>query len=142
MTLTPVQKQKLQQIGKKYNLKLILLHGSYARERARKGSDLDVAVLGNKVIEFKTLLKIHYDLSDVFGDNRERELDIKSLHNVTPLFCFEVMKDGILLFGKLIDYYSFKIYAQRNFQESKGLFNLLDVLVRKRQEYLMQTYVE
>ncbi len=102
---------------------------------------MDVAVLGKEPIKFDILLKIHYDLTDVFDDNRERELDVKSLHNVMPLFCFEVMRHSILLFGKSMDYRSFKIYAQRNFQESKGLFELLDVLVRKRQKYLMQTYV-
>jgi len=142
MIIAKAQKQKIKKIGKKYSLKLILLHGSYATGKIKSGSDLDIAVLGRKLIEFKTLLKIHFDLAKILGDNRQRELDLKSLHNVNPLFRFEVMRDSILLFGKTFDYYSFKAYAFRNFQESQSLFELLGKMIEKKQKYLMEAYVK
>ncbi|MCK4540152.1 nucleotidyltransferase domain-containing protein [Candidatus Parcubacteria bacterium] len=53
------QKWKIGEIEKKFNLKLILLHGSFASGKNKFGSDLDIAVLGKKPIEFEKLLKIH-----------------------------------------------------------------------------------
>lgn len=142
MFITKEQKQKIEEIGRKYNLKLILLHGSYATGKIKPGSDLDVAVLGKKPIEFEELLKIHGDLANIFGDNRERELDLKSLHKINVLFRFEVMRYSVLLYGNLIDYYSFKAYAFRDFQDSQSLFYLLGKLIKKRQKYLMEAYVK
>ena len=140
MRITTDQKQKIKEIGGKYNLKLILLHGSFATGKNKIGSDLDIAVLGNKPIEFKKILEIHYDLAKIFGDDQKRELDLKSLHNINPLFRFEVMRDSILLYGKLFDYFSFKAYAFRDFQDSQDLFNLLGRMIAKRQKYLTKTY--
>jgi len=135
--LSPIEK-----IGRKYNLKMILLYGSYASGKIKVGSDLDVAVFGQEPIKMDKLLEIHNDLADVFGDSRERELDLKSLHDVNPFFRFEVMRHSVLLYGNLTDYYSFKSYAFRDFQDSQSLFNLLGRIVRKRQKYLVKTYVK
>ena len=140
MLLTKKQKEKIDQIGKKYNLRLILLYGSFARGENHPGSDFDIAILGKKPIDFNTQLDIYAEMSDIFGDNRDRELDVKSLHNVNPLFRFYVMRDSILLFGKTVDYYSFKAYAFRDYQESQSLLKLMDILIHKRQKYLLKNY--
>ena len=78
MKLTKLEKQEIKKIGKKYNLKLIILHGSYATGKARINSDLDIAIIGKKLIDFRKLAKIYSALSKVLGDNIERELDIKT----------------------------------------------------------------
>ena len=140
--LSPKQKQGIEKIGRKYNLKLILVHGSYITGRIKTGSDLDIAVLGKKPIKMDDLLEIHSDLADIFGDSQERELDLKSLHEVNPFFRFEVMRHSVLLYGDPVDYYSFKAYAFRDFQDSQSLLNLLGKMIRKRQKYLMETYVQ
>ncbi|MBU4451109.1 MAG: nucleotidyltransferase domain-containing protein [Actinobacteria bacterium] len=49
MKLTELEKQKIKKIGNKYNLKLILLHVSYATGKVRHYSDLDIAVIGKKL---------------------------------------------------------------------------------------------
>ena len=140
--LSPKQKQEVGKIGRKYNLKMILLYGSYATSKIKSSSDLDIAVLGKKPIKMDELLEIHSDLADIFGDSRERELDLKSLHDVDPFFRFEVMRHSVLLYGDPVDYYSFKAYAFRDFQDSQSLLNLLGKMIRKRQKYLMETYVQ
>ena len=58
MRLTEEQQQKIEEVGRKYRLKFILLHGSYATNKIRRGSDLDIALLGEKPIEFEELLAI------------------------------------------------------------------------------------
>jgi predicted nucleotidyltransferase len=142
MLLTKAQKQKIDQIGKKYNLRLILLFGSFSRGEARPESDLDIAILGQEPISFDTLLRIYSEMPFVFDNdgNKRRDLDLVSLHDVNPLFRFYVMRDSILLYGKSIDYYSFKAYAFRDYQESQSLLKLMDILINKRQKYLLKNY--
>lgn len=140
MLLTKKQKEKINQIGKKYNLKLILLYGSFARGENHPGSDLDIAVLGKESINLGTLLDIYYEMCLIFGNDPLGELDLSSLHDVNPLFRFYVMRDSMLLFGKTVDYYSFKAYAFRDYQESHSLLELMNTLIYKRQKYLLKNY--
>lgn len=140
MLLTKKQKEKINQIGKKYNLKLILLYGSFARGENHPGSDLDIAVLGKESINLGTLLDIYYEMCLIFGNDPLGELDLSSLHDVNPLFRFYVMRDSMLLFGKTVDYYSFKAYAFRDYQESHSLLKLMNTLIYKRQKYLLKNY--
>jgi predicted nucleotidyltransferase len=140
MQLTQEQQQKIEEVGRKYCLKFILLHGSYATNKIRRGSDLDIALLGEKLIEFEELLAIYSDLAEIFGDNPQRELDIKSLHKADPLFCYQVAKDSQLLYGDLTDFNEFKAYAFSNYFDSKDLFHLENILIQKFQNYLNQKY--
>jgi len=141
MQLTKGQKIKIEETGKKFDLKLMILYGSYAKETPRKGSDLDIAVLGKKPIDLETELKLYSALAEVFGDSRDRELDVKSLHGVDPFFRYQVMKDGILLYGDSHDFYIFKVYAIRAHQENQKLRRLKELLLKKRQEHLEKLYV-
>ena len=140
MFLTEEQQQKIERVGKKYNLRFILLHGSYATGKIKIDSDLDIALLGKKPIEFDELLAIYSDLSEIFGDNAQRELDIKSLHKTDPLFCYQVAKDSQLLYGDLTDFNEFKAHAFSNYFDSKDLFHLERILIQKFQIYLNEKY--
>lgn len=140
MQLTQEQQQKIEEVGRKYRLKFILLHGSYATDKIRRGSDLDIALLGEKPIEFDELSAIYNDLAEIFGDDPQRELDIKSLHKADPLFFFFFAKDSQLLYGDLTDFNEFKAYAFSNYFDSKDLFHLEKILVKKFQNYLNQKY--
>lgn len=140
MKLTETQKQRVQGIGKKHDLKLILLHGSYATGKNKKGSDLDIAVLGNKEIKIEKLLKIHSDLADIFGDNHERELDLKSIHKIDPLLCYYIARDSQLLYGDIADYSKFKAYAFSNFFDTIDLRRLEKSMIYKFQTYLNKKY--
>ncbi len=70
-----------------------------------------MAYLGNKPDDLQTYLGIYSELEDIFGCNSKRELDVKSLHKVDPLFCYQVAKYSQLLFGNLQDYNEFRAYA-------------------------------
>jgi predicted nucleotidyltransferase len=140
MKLTKLEKQEIKKIGKKYNLKLIILHGSYATGKARTDSDLDIAIIGKKLIDFKKLAKIYSALSKVLGDNTKRELDIKTLNRADPLFCYHIAKYSELLYGSLLNYNEFRAYAFRSYYDSKDLFKLEGLLVSKFQNYLNKKY--
>jgi predicted nucleotidyltransferase len=140
MRLTEEEQQKIIRVGKKYRLKFIVLHGSYATNKIRRGSDLDIALLGEKPIEFDELLAIHGDFAEIFGDDPQRELDIKSLHKADPLFCYQVAKDSQLLYGDVTDFNEFKAYAFSYYFDSQDLFHLEKILIQKFQNYLNQKY--
>ena len=140
MHLTEEQQQKIEGVGRKYRLRFILLHGSYATNKIRRGSDLDIALLGEKPIEFDELLTIYSDLAEIFGDDPQRELDIKSLHKADPLFCYQVAKDSQLLYGDITDFNELKAYAFSNYFDSKDLFHLEKILIQKFQNYLNKKY--
>lgn len=136
MKITKEQQEQINKIGEKYKLRFIIIHGSYASGEEKKGSDLDVAILGRKKVEFSQLLAIHGEMGRVFGDNKERELDLKSLHKTNPLFRYEVVKKSILIYGDQTDYDEYYLYAFKDFIDSKSLFNLRDIIIKKRQNHL------
>jgi predicted nucleotidyltransferase len=130
MPLTLKQKNQIQKIGRKYNLKLILIHGSFVKkERFTPESDLDVAILAKKPIDWKTFFNILKDLENVFG--KKREIDLKTLENVDPLFLYQVMKDSLLIYGSSFDYWNLKTFAIRNYWDAKPIFKLEKILVEK-----------
>lgn len=139
MLLTPEQKKQLKKIGAARELRFIILHGSYAKGITHEGSDLDIAILGKKKILFDELLKIHGDLGDIFGDNRERELDVKSLHGADLLLRHYVTRDGILLYGEETDFNEYKAYARRSFEDAKRLFRLEEIMIKKQNKLILET---
>lgn len=141
MQLTSKQKRKIKKIGKKFNLKLLVVYGSYAQGKPRKGSDLDVAYLGSEPLDLKRELKLHACLEETLGCSREKELDLKSLHQADPFFKYQVMRDAQLLYGDFHQFHRFKNYAIRSYQEAHALRRLKDAIVRKRQKHLEQAYV-
>lgn len=140
LNLTELQKKKIKEVGKKYDLKLLLLHGSHATGNERKDSDIDIAALGRKKFDYKTLSKIYSEMEGLFVNDLDKELDFKSLHGTDPYFIYKVAKDSQLLFGKQIEYDEFKAYALKVYLDSKGLRNLEKRMVIKYQNYLNLNY--
>lgn len=129
-------RKKLDSLAKHYNLKFVILHGSYATGAPRSDSDLDIAIFGKKEVNFSDLLKFYGDCEKIFGNNRDRELDLKTLHGVDPLFRYEVVKTGKLLYGDPLEYEDYKAYAFRAYEDAKPLFELECLLVQKYQFHL------
>ena len=140
MELAKEQQEKLKEIGRRHDLRFIILHGSYATETPREGSDLDIAVLGNEKIGFDKILELHGEFAGVFGDDPERELDFKTLHGVDPLFRYHVTRDGILLFGNKTDYEEYKAYAYKDYMDSFDLSDLEFALLQKSIRSLSRKY--
>ncbi len=122
-------KSDVAKIAKRHNLKLMMLYGSRATGEAREKSDIDIAVLGEKPISFDEHIDLINDFTDLFHTD---EVDVKLLHNTNPLFRYEVMRDGILLYGTDYDFASFKAYAFRDYFDSRDLFKLKEKMIQKR----------
>lgn len=126
-------KPEMAKVAQKHNLALIILYGSQATGKAREESDVDIAVLGKRKIPSDALLNLDDEFARIF---RARELDVKSLHNTNPFFRYQVMRDGVLLYGKSYDYNSYKAYAFRDYNDSKDLLKLKRIIVERRLQAL------
>jgi|SRR3989338_2283021 len=126
-------KPPIDNLAKKYNLSLVILYGSQARGKIHKGSDIDIAVLGARPIPFEKLIDLNNEFAEIF---KVKEIDVKSLHNTNPLFRYQVMSKGVLLYGKNYDYNSFKSYAFRDYYDSQDLLRLKEVFIKKRLQSL------
>lgn len=125
--------EAIAKIAEKYELKLVVLYGSQATGKARPNSDIDIAVLGKRRVDFEKQIDLIGEFTSLFETD---EIDVKTLHNTNPLFRYEVMRDGILLFGTDYDFASFRAYAFRDYMDSGSLFELKRVFIKKRMAYL------
>lgn len=121
--------QEIKEIAEEYNLLLVILYGSQATGKNHKESDIDIAVLGNNGLSFEKLVDLNNKFMDIFKVNT---IDVKSLHRTDPLFRYQVMRDGILLYGKRRDYNYFKAYAFQDYHDSYDLFRLKEIIIKKR----------
>jgi len=122
-------KEAGREIGERHGLRLVVLYGSVATGAAKEDSDIDIAVCGKSVLDLKEIIEIIDEFTAALQKN---EIDIKSLHHADPLFRQQVMESGILLYGDELDFVKFKIYAFRDYVESKSLFDLKEKMVKER----------
>ncbi len=117
------------EVGARHSLRLMVLYGSHAKGMAKKNSDVDIAVLGEKALDLGQITDIINEFMDLLKIN---EVDVKSLHKTNPLFRWEVMERGILLYGDELDFVKFRAYAFRDYVDSKSLFDLKEKMVKKQ----------
>jgi predicted nucleotidyltransferase len=122
-------RKKLEKIAKSHDLLLVILFGSQATGKASEKSDVDIAVLGKKIISTEEIIELNNKFADAF---EVKEIDVKSLHNTNPLFRWQVAGKGKLLFGKLKDFNSFRAYAFRSYIDSQDLLRLKEIIINKR----------
>ncbi len=133
MNLTLNQERKIIDLAKRYNLKFVILYGSKAKNRENIQSDIDIAILGEEVITFDILVDLNNEFAELFC---VKNIDVKSLHNVDPLFLYEVTGNGVLLYGEDYDYNLYRSYAFRNYCDSRSLLVLKSEIVKRRLENL------
>lgn len=137
MKITKEQQAKIDKIGREHHLDLVVLHGSQATGKIiTKNPDVDIAVYRKGGIPFKEHINLIGEFMGIFGN----EVDLKTLHHKNPLFLFEVMRDAQLLYGNESFFNKFFIYAYKNFQDARPLYQNLAVIQKKRQKLLNASY--
>ncbi|TRZ80238.1 hypothetical protein D4R86_04640 [bacterium] len=131
------EKKQLNKIAKKYSLKLLLLFGSQVNKKnLHQESDFDIAYLTKRELNGKEQIDLNCDLMDIFHSDR---IDMVNLENVNPLLRYEIAINSRLLYGNELDYLEFKALAFRTHIDSQRLFDLEDILVKKRHKLLEQS---
>lgn len=113
-------KNTLANLVKKYDLKIVILFGSVAKNRATKDSDIDLAVMSHSKIVLKKELELRYELQNLY----KREVDLVFLKNAGPLLLGQIAKEGKLLFGKKKDFDSIRINAMKSYLDFEPYFRL------------------
>lgn len=127
MEITKGQKLKIAQIAKKFQLKLIVIFGSFASGKNRKDSDLDIAVLGLREISFNDQISLINQFSLIFNKN----VDLSVLNKANPLLLFQASKNPILLYGSREDFLKFKLYAFNVYNDYSPYFEMEKNLNKK-----------
>ncbi len=96
-----INKTRLDKIRKKYNLSLILLHGSQVDGKIHPKSDVDIAVVKNDDNQTLKLFEFIKDMSNALKSDR---IDVSDLTHGDPLFLYSVAKKSRLISGLERDY--------------------------------------
>lgn len=120
MKLPP--KEKLIEVAKKFNLKLILLFGSQVKEKKflHQESDFDVAYLSKKDLDLVEEAKLICDLMPIF---QSEKVDLVNLKKANPLLLFAITNDCQVLYEKNpFIFPSLRVYAFKKYVETKPLY--------------------
>ena len=114
MEISEKQKEKIQEIAKKYSLKLILLFGSRVDGKIHKESDFDVAYLSNKKLSYDDENRLNVDFTGIFKHERDR-VDTVDMRKVSPLMLFGIFRKCQVLYAE--DNFVFPVYRAYAFKK-------------------------
>ena len=127
MKITRNQKKEIARIAKKFQLKLVIVFGSFASGKNHKDSDLDIAIFGSDRIFFDAQI----DLTNEFAVIFDRNIDLSLLNDANPLLLFQVSKNASLLFGSREEFLKFKLYAFKAYNDYLPYFKMENKLNKK-----------
>ncbi len=127
MEITKNQKLKIAKIAKKFQLKLVVIFGSFVSGKNRNDSDLDIAVLSLREVSFKEQISLINELSQIFNKN----IDLSVLNKANPLLLFQASKNSILLYGSREEFLKFKLYAFNAYNDYAPYFAMEKNLNKK-----------
>ena len=109
--------EQIAPIAKKHGIVLLLQFGSSVTGRLHERSDVDLAVLLERV---PRSLAVHaellQDLQELFPD---REVDLALLNRADPLFLKKITEACRLLYGSPRELQRLKIYAFKRYQDHR-----------------------
>jgi predicted nucleotidyltransferase len=111
-------------------LRLAVLFGSFAKQRARADSDLDIAILPR---DESLSLRDELDLAAQLSLSAGREVDLVRLDRATALLRWEIAKDGILLVADpTSEWLRFRVAAASEHADMADALDRAARLFRKR----------
>ncbi len=112
-----IPREQLTRLAESFGIRLLLLHGSVASGQEHPGSDVDFAILlKERDKDYSRMAELHCELQRLLP---HREVDLTSLNEADPLFLKKIMEKCRLVYGQPAEFYSFKMYAFRRYQDHK-----------------------
>ncbi len=125
-------KEVASSVAKQHALLLMILFGSQATGQTHRQSDVDIAVLADRLLSINELIKIGYELEKVVRLGPIEMVDLKS---APPLLLKAVATEGKLLYECRSQLFAeFQIRALRRYFDTKPL--------RKLQEESLRAYLQ
>lgn len=121
----------VKKIAEESGLSLVLLFGSQARGKARRSSDFDFALLGEKVFTPREIARFSFLFSQAIRIKNEA-VETTDLKSAPPLLLKGIARDAILLYEKEPRLFvEFKVYALKRYLEAKPLLELRRLTLRR-----------
>ncbi len=129
--------QRLERVCQELGLQLVILYGSRSTGTPPPGpeSDVDLALVGRSDGSLEWWGAASQALSDVFAGY---EVDVVLLRQADPLFRYEILSGGTLLYGEPLDFLEYKAFAYRDFMDSADLRALEETLFHKKMAFISQ----
>ena len=109
-------KKSFEQLCRKYDLSLVILHGSYANGIVTAKSDIDIGFLGKPAIIKEKYFDILRDFSEIFGD----KFDPVFINGAEAMITYHVALNGIPLYENIRGLFnSFKLSALARYMDTK-----------------------
>ena len=123
-----IEKDKLAGLCRKYNIQLLVLHGSQAKGNARDKSDIDIGILSQEKLDIDNQIALLSDFSTIFGE----KFDPVFLNGAEPLISYQVALHGKPLFEEKEGIFQrFKIQVIARYMDSKK-FRIMEKIYLKR----------
>jgi len=118
-------------------IRLLVLFGSHAGGAPAPGpdSDVDLAIAYQRGAPVPPFRDLFAALSEAFPD---RTPDPVHLPDADPLFRWEILRRGRLLYGDVDDFLEYRAFAYRDFVDSADLRRLEEVLFEKKMAYVRE----
>lgn len=111
---------------KKYEIKLLVVFGSYNTSFENENSDLDIGFLTEKMLSYDEEATL---LDDLIQTYRRADIDLVNLRKATPGLKLEVAREGRVIFEIEGEFEKFQLYAARIYADTR-------FLRKKREEVL------
>lgn len=121
----------LEDACRRLGIRMVVLFGSHAPGGLTpgSGSDVDLAVALERTAERPGFGALFDALTDAFPHATP---DPVFLADADPLFRWEIMRTGVLLYGDLDEFLELRAFAYRDFVDSEDLRELERVLFEKK----------
>jgi predicted nucleotidyltransferase len=119
----------LEEIRKKHNLSLILIHGSQVTGKIHAKSDTDIAVMQKDGGKDLDLFSLYGNFAKIFKTDK---IDIVNLTRANPLLLFTVARKSKLLAGSQKDYDKFKLLAFHKYSDYQPYFKMESDFIKER----------
>ena len=122
MEISEKQKRRIEEVAKKYQLKLVLLFGSRVDGKTHKESDYDVAYLPSKNLSYDEEIDINSVFISIFP-HKEGRIDTVDIRRVKPLLLFAIFTKCQVLFEQdHLIFPTYRAYAYKKYIEAKPLY--------------------
>ena len=122
----------LEDLIKKYSIRLLIQFGSTVSGRTHNESDVDIAYLSVRNLDLREEGQLIIDIADVFKFPVDK-IELLKIKHASPLLLKEIFLNNIALYAENNTIFSqYKIYSIRLFEESKRIFENTARVVSQR----------
>jgi predicted nucleotidyltransferase len=130
MSIDKDQINEARRLAWEFNLRLVLLFGSFVTGKLRPESDIDIAV---KFPDVQSAREHFFDvmvkLQGIFLD---RKVDLALINTADPLFLKKILENCQLLYGTEGNLHKLRLYAFKRYIDHKRYLRLEEEYIRRQ----------